>query len=253
MHERIDGIDDALLQRPGDARLYLMRGDPHRQHRDWRAALADFAEAKRLAPGLAMTDYLIGVTRLEAGEPGAAKAALDRFLAFRPDSSKGYLQRARALAAMDRPLAAADDFDLVIVKRVVPSPDLYHERARLLAGLGPAQAERLLRGLDEGIGRLGPIVSLVTLAVDVEVARGRHDLGLVRIGRLPEKIRSLPRWLARKGDILRAGGRRAEAREAYEAALRRLRGLRPPRRATRAARDLESRITQALEALGAPR
>ena len=47
--DRIAALDDRIARRPEDPALYLQRGELHRLHRDWKAALADYQRARRVA------------------------------------------------------------------------------------------------------------------------------------------------------------------------------------------------------------
>ena len=121
-----------------------------------------------------------------------------------------------------------------------PLPDIYIERARMLRGGDPASTARLLAGLDAGVRRLGAAAPLVALAIDVEADRNRPGAALEWLNRLPQNLRAIPKWQARRGDLLMAADRRPEARAAYRAALARLRAM--ARRQSRANRTLEARL-----------
>jgi tetratricopeptide (TPR) repeat protein len=125
--------------------------------------------------------------------------------------------RARALAQLGRRQAAAADFTSALAVR--PQPDLYIERAKLLEGPGRGPLEQALRSLDEGLARLGPIVTL-ELASDRSRAAAeplRRRAGAV--GRHHRPSTSQRPWLARRGAILERAERPEQARAAYRAAL----------------------------------
>ena len=73
------------------------------------------------------------------------------------------------------PLGAADDLDQAIDRMEAPMLGICLERARLLRGVGQAATERLLAGLDAGANRLGPVIALSALAIDIEAERNRRQ------------------------------------------------------------------------------
>jgi tetratricopeptide (TPR) repeat protein len=220
---------------PDDADLYLQRGELHRVHQDWAAAEADFATAKRLRRDLAIVDYVMGRLHLEAGRPKEAKRALDRFLAREPDHAAAHVARARALVQLQQPAAAARDFTTAIDLHGPedrPDPAYYLERADVLARMG--RIDEALRGLDEGLARLGQPVTLALAAIDLELAHGRHDAALARLDRLAAGAARQETWLVRRGEILEGAGRLEEAGTAYADALAAIDRLPASRRESRA-------------------
>jgi len=129
-----------------------------------------------------------------------------------------------------------------------PTPDDYIERARLLAVCGEPILDRAVKGLDEGIARLGPMVSLEFYAIDLECQQGRFDSALKRLDVVAPQFDRKENLLERRGEILTAAGRVAEAREAFAAALAAIDSRPTERRGGRAARAMEARLRAALEA-----
>ena len=119
------------------------------------------------------------------------------------------------------------------------------------ATVGPDYVDEALAGLDEGIARLGPLVTLIQYAVSMEVARGQYDAALARIEALPVGVQSGPAWLARRGDILVEAGRLNEARVTYIVAKQAILDLPPARRQSRAMAALEVHLRGALGRLNA--
>ena len=234
---------------PGNATLYLRRGELHRVHRDWDTAMADYERAHSLDPELDIVHLSRGRMLLEAGWPKAAKVALDRFVSRRPDHVTARVTRARVLAKLGRYRAAAADFTRAIAliqSPHKPIPEYYLERARALAAAGPAHLDQALRGLDEGVERLGPLVTLQLYAIELELKAKRYDAALARLDRIAAGAARKERWLARRGEILAHAGRHAEARAAWVQARTAIAALPPRRRGTRAVAELENRIRMAL-------
>jgi len=252
--EEIRDVDRRIAARPGDAELVLRRGELHRIHGDFAAARADYDRARRLDPDLAAVDLCLCTMLVQEGRPKEALRAIDRFLAREPDHSGALAARGRARLALGDPAAAVEDFTRAIERapeRFPPSPDLYLDRARALASLGDARLGDAIRGLDDGIARLGDPVALELYAIDLEVRRDRTEAALARLDQIAARSTRKEAWLARRGAILEHAGRMEEARDAYEGARNAIGSLPPSRRSTRATARLETEIAAALARLGA--
>ena len=245
--ERIAALNREIQESPGNAALYFKRGELHRLHRNWPAALADYERAARLEPDDPAVHYYRGRMWLEAGQPRLARPELDRFLTARPEHADALLVRSRTLALLGERLAGADDLTQAIALLDRPTPEVYLERARLLVSEGPGYVDRALAGLDEGIARLGPLVTLFQFAIEVERAHGRYLSGLVRLDGLPKRLAGQPMWLGLRGDLLLAAGQKQEAHAAYAAGLEIIETYPAARRNSRATLQLEARLRSFLE------
>jgi tetratricopeptide (TPR) repeat protein len=242
--EQIMAVTREIGAKPRQPALYLKRGELYRALRNWDAALADYDRAASLDPRLAVVDLARGKLLLEAGRVEAALAALDRLLDRQPDLGEGLITRARVLVRLGRSAAAAEEYTRGIarVRRVLP--EHYLERAEAQSACG--RVEEAIRGLDEGIGKLGPVVTLELMAIDLEVGRKRYEAALARLERITARSPRKDPWLARRGEILEKAGRRREARAAYREALAALESLSPARRNSPSAVELEKRLRAAL-------
>jgi tetratricopeptide (TPR) repeat protein len=246
LHEQIVRLSKEIEQFPDRADLYIQRGELHRHHQDWNAALADYDNANRLEPKLAMADLCRGKLFLDAGEPKQAKAALDRFLTNAPNDAEGFLTRGRALAQMGAHSLAAEDFSSAIQNVETPQPEYYYERSQALVAAG--RLMEALHGVDEGIRRLGEIVTLQLCAIDLEIRMQFYDGALARLEKVAAQSPRKEKWLARRGEILLMAGRHEEARRAFRAALLEIETLPSSRRNAKAVVDLEKRVRAALGA-----
>ena len=246
--EQIAAVTARLEGEPRRADLYLKRGELHRAHRDWALALADYDRAAVLDPGLASVDLARAALGLAADTPGAALAAIDRFLARQPDHAEGRALRARILTRFGRPLEAAEEWARAIAASSRPRPEYYLERAHALVA-ADRRVDEALATLDEGIRRLGSVVTLELAAADLEIERARYDAALARVDRLAASAPRKEQWLLQRGEILERAGSAAEAREAFAAALRAVETLPEARRRTRAVEDIETRSRSALQRL----
>jgi tetratricopeptide (TPR) repeat protein len=242
LHEQIAAATRAIGVRPHDAALYLARGELYRAHHEAGLALADYALALRIDPSLDAARLARGRLLVEGRRAGEALPDLSRFLDARPDHAEAHLVRARALAALGETAAARGDYDAAL--RTADNPDWFIERARLVRRSAGAAAA--LDGLDEGLARLGPIVTLTLEAIDCEMSLGRHDAALARVDRLVAASGPHPQWMLRRGDILIAAGRRTDARAAFAQTLAGIDGLPPARQHTRQMHALRAQAASAL-------
>jgi tetratricopeptide (TPR) repeat protein len=211
-------------------------------------ALADYATALGMDPSLDAVRLARGRLLLEARRPSEALPDLDHFLTAHADHSEALVVRARARASTGDAPGARDDYDRAL--RLAPNPDWFIERARLVReSAGPNAA---IEGLDEGLARLGPIVTLTLEAIECELALGRHDAALAHLDRLISVSGPHPQWTVQRGDILAAAGRPGDARQAFSAALSAIDALPPSRQRTRQIQALRARCTAALSALDTP-
>ena len=247
LHEQIAAVTARIEALPASAPLYLKRAELHRAHREREMALADYARAAALDPYLAAVDLGRGLLFLEMGTPRSAREALDRFIARHPAHAEALAARARALVRLGELRVAAADYTAAIAAAPHPKPDYFIERAWAVAADGDSHIAAALRGLDEGIARLGPLVTLQLPAIELELRRHASDAALARVDSLAAALPRKETWLMRRGEILEQAGRLREAFVAYEAALAAVNTLPASRRETRAAQDLAGRAQAGIE------
>ena len=223
---RISLLTERLRTNGPSAEVAFQRAEIYRLHQDWELALQDYAAA---APGLtnqAEVDLGRALTLVGWGKLNEARSVFDRVLQFNPTNALALLERARVLAQLNEPVLAVADYSQAIVNQPSPRAGDYLERAQLQAAVsGPATA---LKGLDEGLARLGWTLTLQVLAADYEMALGNHDAALTRLETILARSSRRESWLARKGEILLAAGRLAEAQSSFDSALAAINSL-PPR------------------------
>ena len=244
LHPRIIEITEQIKLSPTNALLYFQRAELYRIDGDFTNALADLNEVARLDRSLKRVDFLRGQVQLDANQPQAAIAPLNRYLADHPPDPEAYTARARVLAKLNRPAPAIEDYNQAIKLSSTPNPELFIERAAAWRALD--KPEEAIRGLDEGIRRLGPIVTLQLPAVDAELALKHTDAALARIDTVMARLQRKESWLVRRAEILRDARREEEARTNYFAALEAINRLPSAHRGTRMTLELESRIRTAL-------
>jgi tetratricopeptide (TPR) repeat protein len=215
--ERIAALSAQIAQSPSSPSLLVKRAELYRENRQWNEALADLDRAERIDPTIAIVNLVRAHVHLERKNWQAAADAATRFISRQPDHADARVVRARAYAELGRRQAAAADFTSALAVR--PQPDLYIERAKALEGPGHDALEQALRSLDEGLARLGQIVTLELGAIDLELRLNRYDAALARLDGITARAPRKDTWLARRGAILERAGRPEDARAAYRAAL----------------------------------
>ncbi|MDP3909837.1 MAG: tetratricopeptide repeat protein [Gemmatimonadales bacterium] len=238
-----------IEKNPEDARLYLKRGELHRVMDKHALAEADYARAAALDPDDPEVDFYLGRLFLAKDQPAKAEASLSRFIARDPGHTTARMLRARALVKLGRRPEAVEEYTAAIGLHGGAGPDLYLERAQALAGMGDAHLDAALQGLDAGLGKLGPVVTLELYAIELEEKRGNFSSALGRLDRILERSPRKDTWLARRGQILELAGRPAEAREVYEQALNAISKLPEARRSTPATADSQARLRDAMARL----
>jgi tetratricopeptide (TPR) repeat protein len=209
----LERLNAQIAAAPGDADLYLERGELYAKHSDWLAAEANYLVAAEFAPRHPGIARARGALALATGNPAAARVFLDAALADQPGDATARVLRARALTALPDRRAAVADYDAAIALVAAPAPELLLERAALL---DPPEA---LRSLDEGLARIGPAMSLHLRALALEESLGRIDAAVARLERIAAQSERKETWLKLQGDVLARAGRPGEARRAYAAAL----------------------------------
>ena len=243
--EQIVAITAKIKRDPKNASLYLQRGELYRLHRNWTRAAADYDHAARLQPGLTIVDLARGRMFFESRKFQRAKSVLDRFLSQQPGHVEALVTRARVLGKTGARLEAARDFTQALTF-TAPEPELYLERAQVL-GEDERHIQEALQGLDEGIKRLGPLVTLQLAAIDLELRSKNYDAALTRLDLITAQSERKEMWLVRRGEILKAAGRNEEAREAFNAALAAIDSLPPDRRQSKAVIALQLRARSTLK------
>jgi len=221
--ERLEALDQQLLDHPRDALTYVERGQLNHEKRQWRAALEDFDRAERLDAGLLVLDLLRARTLLACGQPHHALEHADRYITHAPQSADGHLTRARILRVLGLKQAAVSALTAAIDLGNPPSAELFLERADAIATDEPGDVKSAVHSLDEGIDRLGPLASLELVALEHEIGLRLYDDAIARVELLASQATDPAHWLLRKAEILELAGRHDAARTVYEQALEAIR------------------------------
>ncbi len=241
--EQVQAISSKIKQEPKRADLYFQRGELYRADGHWKQAELDYLLAKKLVPNMVAADLGLGLLYLSTNRLNESRQALDRFLLQRPENAEARVARGHVHQKLKQPMAAVEDYSKALVLR--PDPEIYIERSKLLAA--QQKPEDALTGLNEGIERLGPIVTMELYAIDLELQLKHYDQALQRVDRIAEQSERKETWLARKGEILLLASRTEDARKAYVLALESIHNLPESRKNNRYTRELEAKIRLALE------
>lgn len=245
-HGMILAITQELKERPRDPDLYYRRGELYRRHAEWDLAWADYESAAKNAMRDSVLDLSRGLLLAEARWPRSAKGYLDRFLSSSSNNVAALSTRARVHLQLNDLESAMRDYDTALQHATDPRPELYLERCSVLLTNEPPRLAQALEGLEAGIKKLGPVVTLQLQAIDVELRLSHTNQAIARLDGI---IASSPRketWYARRGEILAQAGRWEEARETFLKALEQLKSLPASRRNVPAMQELERRIQQAI-------
>jgi tetratricopeptide (TPR) repeat protein len=238
-----------IEQNPNDAQLYFRRGELYRFHQDLDLAAADLKRAKNLDPRMHLVELARGKLMVQAGRLHSARSILDAYIAEHPDVVQARLVRAQVLVDLNDTLAAVEDYSFALERSSDPQPEHYLERAKALASNGEGYLDRAIASLDEGIVRLGPLITLQLYAIELELAKKNYKGALNRLDGITEKAKRKEKWLAQRGDILRQAGELDQARAAYAESLGHIARLPKSRRVTPAISRLEESLQQEITEL----
>lgn len=244
--EAMEALNREIAASPADGRLLVRRSRLHALAQRYDQALADLDQGNRLTP-LPSIERERAQVYLDAGWNETGLEHASRHLAKFPEDAEAYLIRGRLQLKLGRRAEAGADMAAGIQRTKDPPLDLYLERASALTSEDGAYLGDALATLEQGMKRLGPIVTLETAALEIELQQKRYDAALSRVDGLVQRMPRKDAWLARRGDVLVQAGRMDEARKAYQDALDAIRQLPPVQRTRGPTRELESQIRNILE------
>ena len=249
LHEQIANVSAQIEKDPTNADLYLRRGELRRLHSEFPEAASDLGKADSMRPDWPQVALAKARLALSSGSFESTVQEMGRLLPKHPEYPEGWLLRARANTQLGRHSAAANDYTEIIRRVERPEPEIFLERAAALASSGNDHLKDALLGLNEGLAKLGSVMTLELAAYDLELKLKHTDDALRRIDRLTANSRRQESWLSRRGDILVQTGRIDEARVTYGKALEAIASLPPHIQGTAATTNLKQRISESLARL----
>jgi len=244
---RLATLTEEIARATNNAALYLQRGELNREHLDWPAAAADYDRAALLDAKLSAVDLCRARMLADSSRLPEARAQFDRFLARCPDDSRGYVERARTLVRLKQHPAAVADFTRALLHVREPQPEIFLERAQAL--LADDRVDEALRGLDEGVKQLGPVITLQVVALELELKQKHFDAALARLDTIVAQAARKENWFARRGDIELLAGRPADARKSFAAALSAVTNLPARLQQSPLVLNLQTRVQASLQTL----
>lgn len=242
--EQLKHLTVQIQSTPNNADLYLRRGEVHRQLGNAKAALADFDKVQTLAPERLEVDVYRARLHLETNVPELAQLVLDRYLKLRPEHTEAVLLRAQTNAKLGERALAIRDYTTALHRLAQPKPELFLVRAQLQ--MEAKQLDAAINGLDEGIAKLGSLVTLQLMAIEVEGKRKHWDAALRRLDELSARLERKESWLVQRAEILLMANRKDEAQQTLTAALASIAALPDHLRRAPAMNTLEARVTDLL-------
>ncbi len=225
-HEQIQALTLELESKPSDVSLIARRCDIQRAHALWFEALADLVQLEKLAPADPTNGLRRGVILLGQGQAVEAVPYLVKWVEKHPDGIDERLALAQACMGAKQWTNAIRELSAVLASSAEARAQVFLDRARCQQQAGDS-ATNILKGLDEGIARIGPTPQLIRHAAEVELDRGAVDAAVSRIGVMAERSERKERWLFEQGELFRRGGRLEDARRCYSNAIVALAALPP--------------------------
>jgi tetratricopeptide (TPR) repeat protein len=240
----IEKLTAQISTNQNDLDALLQRADLYRLHTNWTEARMDYAAAQKLSPD--SMPVLLGLAQLhvDMGEDSAARSMFDAALSRQPTNCTALFGRGQVLARLGERKAAIADYSRGLALTPFARPDLFLERSVLQAA--EFGIDEAIKGLDEGLARLGWMVTLQMAAIELELERQRIDEALVRLETIITRSNRKETWLARKGEILLAAGKTQDARDALSAALNAIDGLQPRMRTSPGMTELRAKVERLL-------
>lgn len=211
--EELELADFHLAERPDAPALWYLRGTLSIRHGDWQRAISDAEKAEQLAPGKFPTRAVVARAFAETGKRGEALELLETEIARQPQQPEARRVRARLRAASGEHDLAISDYRVVMANEFSPGSESFLEVIDCLRTLDLLAEASALAG--SAIGKLGNDPSLLTKALEIDVARGDFGAALLRVASL-EKISPCPEfWMAERARLLATAGRAADSRAAW--------------------------------------
>jgi tetratricopeptide (TPR) repeat protein len=243
LSDQVKIVSKKIKLNPSDPSLYFERAELYRGDFHWALAEKDYLYTRKLSPGMKAVDLGLGLLYYDTKRWKESLQELSRFLKNTPDHVVARITRGRVLKILGNFPGAIEDYSIAL--KIQPDPAVYIERARLLAAEN--KIEEALSSLNEGIAKLGSVVTMELYAIELEVSSKRFESALDRLDRIMAQSERKEAWLVRRGEILRLAARDEEAKMAYRQALEAIQKLPAARRDTRYTKELQKKIELALE------
>lgn len=243
--EHIQIMTDQYQLQPS-AELLVRRARAYIDQNNPRAARKDLQRALDLEPQRHEAWYWLASAELKLGQPARALEAIEKFLgAADSDTARasGLVIKGDALLAAGDPLAAAETYAGAL--RLEPDANPEHV-LKAVDAFHAAKSGRWRSELDEGLRRLGPLVSLQERGYQYDMADGDYESALRRVGQMLASGLRRPQLLYKQALTYKALQRPEAARASLQAALHELEQLPAVRREIPALQQLRHDIEREL-------
>jgi tetratricopeptide (TPR) repeat protein len=243
LSDQIKIVTAKIKLNPRDPSLYFERAELFRGDSQWAPAEKDYLYTRKLSPELKSVDLGLGLLYYDTKRWKESLQELSRFLKEKPDHAVARITRGRVLKILGDFPGAIEDYSVAL--KIQPDPAVYIERARWLAAEN--KVEEALTGLNDGISKLGPVITMELYAIELEISVKRYESALDRLNKITAQSERKELWLVRRAEILHLAARNEEAKAAYGQALEAIQKLPEGRRNTRYTKELQKKIELALE------
>ncbi|HQS57230.1 MAG: hypothetical protein B7Y56_00315 [Gallionellales bacterium 35-53-114] len=224
LHDQIDKISQHIHSGKPEAALYLKRGQLYLQHGNYPDAIVDLGKSMELDPKLKVAHYHLAQAYLAEGSSDTAEQHIKLFLkSLGPDTygglSRGYGLLGKIHQKKNEHMEAVQAFEKSLKNNTLPAPVDYLQIARSYVKSGQQYQQKAIDILDQGIVRLGPVVTLQEEAIELELLLGNYDAALGRVETLRSQGISDANIFFKQASVMSKAGRFEEAQGCYKKAL----------------------------------
>lgn len=251
LHDQIDDIGKQLVDDKQKSGLYLKRGKLYLQDGNFHEAIHDFRKSLKLEPALHVVHYHLGEAYLASGRTDTAEHHTQLFIKSLGSETYGGLSRGYGLLGKiyqkrNKHLEAAQAFEQSLQNNMQPSPIDYLQAAEAYVKSGTKYQQQAMHLLDQGIDKLGPVITLQEAAIELEMLTGSYDAALARVGTFRSQGISEPNISYRQALIMAAARRFEDAQIYYKKALTEIDGLPENKQMSKSIQKLRFLIEQGM-------
>lgn len=202
IHKKIAELSDQIKNEPHNAELYLKRGLLLHLHLEWKPAIADFRKAEKLDLNEPNLNLYYAQCWLTAGKSKKGLKAIEQFIEAQPQSIPGRQTRARLNIQLGKNALASQDLEWVVENTSNPLPSNYIEWAESVSGDQTNSCLEAANALDEGLKRLGFVITLAQKKLDLLTSCEQFEEALTAVDDIILQIEKNESWLVQKANLL---------------------------------------------------